>query len=199
VGHNSDPISDSTSDTERELRKHPSGLKALMIRRRFPATPDQVWSAIADPDQLERWFLPISGELRVGGRYRLEGNAAGEIVRCDKPREIAVTWEALGSTSDVRVRLKPERGDTVVELEHAPVPPDIIPSAVPEMWGVGVAWEMGLTALGDYLAGRLPEGKANEWIAKATPEELESVRQLSHKISGVWTDLIARDREINKG
>lgn len=195
MGHISDPI----ADTERELRRHPSGLKAIVIRRRIPASPEEVWDAIADPDQLQLWFLPVSGELRVGGPYRLEGNAAGRIVRCDRPREIAVTWEALGNTSDVRVLLKPEGDDTVVELEHAPIPPDIIPNAAPETWGVGVAWEMGLTALGDYLAGRLPEGKANEWIAKAPPEDLELVRQLTHKISGVWTDLIAQDREINQG
>jgi uncharacterized protein YndB with AHSA1/START domain len=195
VTDSSDPI----ADTKRELRKHPSGLKALRIRRRFAATPDQVWDAIADPEQLERWFLSVSGDLREGGRYRLEGTAVGEIVRCDKPREIAVTWEALGGTSEVRVRLIPEGNETVVELEQGPVPPDVIPNAAPETWGVGVAWEMGLTALGDYLGGRLPEGRAIDWIAKAPPEELEAGRELSAKISSVWTELIARDREHQHG
>ena len=29
------------------------------------------------PSGFPRWFLPISGELRLGGRYQLTGNAGG--------------------------------------------------------------------------------------------------------------------------
>jgi uncharacterized protein YndB with AHSA1/START domain len=185
---------DPVADTERELRTHDSGLKTLVIRRRYPVAPEEIWSAITDPDRLVRWFLPISGDLRVGGRYSLEGNASGEIVRCDQPRELVVTWEYGGSRSDVRVRLVPEGQGTLLDLEHAPVPPDIIPNASPELWGLGAGWEMGLTALGDYLAGRLPEGRAVDWIAEAPPEELMATRDLSVKISDAWTELIADDR-----
>ena len=185
---------DPVADTQRELRTHDSGLKTLVIRRRYPVAPEEIWSAITDPDRLVRWFLPISGDLRVGGRYSLEGNASGEIVRCDQPRELVVTWEYGGSRSDVRVRLVPEGQGTLLDLEHAPVPPDIIPNASPELWGLGAGWEMGLTALGDYLAGRLPEGRAIDWIAEAPPEELMATRDLSVKISDAWTELIADDR-----
>jgi hypothetical protein len=38
--------------------------------------------------------MPISGDLRVGGRYRLEGNASGTIERWDPPRSFAATWSA---------------------------------------------------------------------------------------------------------
>jgi uncharacterized protein YndB with AHSA1/START domain len=185
---------DPIADTHRELRTHDSGLKTLLIRRRYPVPPEEIWEALTDSDRLVRWFLPITGDLRVGGRYSLEGNASGEIVRCDKPREIAVTWEYGGSTSDVHVLLIPEGDGTLLELQHAPVPPDVIPNASSEMWGLGADWEMGLTALGDFLAGRLPEGRAVDWIAEAAPEELMATRDLSVKISDVWTDLIAHDR-----
>jgi hypothetical protein len=30
--------------------------------------------------------MPISGELRVGGSFQLEGNAGGEILTCEPPR-----------------------------------------------------------------------------------------------------------------
>jgi uncharacterized protein YndB with AHSA1/START domain len=45
------------------------------------------------PSGIPRWFLPIAGDLRLGGRFQLEGNAGGEITECRPPRRLAVTWE----------------------------------------------------------------------------------------------------------
>jgi hypothetical protein len=74
---------DPVADTRRELRDHESGLKTLLIRRTYDATPEDVWDALTDPERIVRWFLPIKGDLRIGGRFSLEGNAGGEILRCD--------------------------------------------------------------------------------------------------------------------
>jgi uncharacterized protein YndB with AHSA1/START domain len=183
--------SDPVTDTERELRELDNGLNALVIRRVYHATRDELWDAITDPDRLVRWFLPVSGDLREGGRFSLEGNASGEIVRCDKPNEIALTWEMGGGTSNVWLRLSPVDTGTLLELEHSPVPAEIIPNASMETWGLGAGWEMGLTALGDYLAGKLPEGKAKDWIANATPEQMMEAAQLSTRISDAWAAVIA--------
>jgi uncharacterized protein YndB with AHSA1/START domain len=183
---------DALAGTHRELREHDGGLKLLLIRRRYDATPDDVWEALTDPERIVRWFLPVTGDLRVGGRYRLEGNASGEIVRCDRPREIALTWEFGGGTSDVGVLLTPSGAATVLELRHSPVPAGIVPNASPEMWGIGAGWEMGLTALGDYLAGKLPEGRAVDWVAQAGPEELMAAGRLAQQISDAWTEVISR-------
>ena len=57
-----------------------------MLRRRYDAAIEDVWDAVTDPDRLKRWFLPISGDLRVGGTFQLEGNAGGEILSCEPPR-----------------------------------------------------------------------------------------------------------------
>jgi uncharacterized protein YndB with AHSA1/START domain len=178
------------ADTQRELHDHEGGLKTLVIRRTYDASPEDVWDALTDPDRLVRWFLPITGDLRVGGRYSLEGNASGEIVRCVPPREIAVTWEFGGGTTDVVLRLTPEGEGTLFELEHAPVPVGIIANVSPEMWGLGAGWEMGLTALDKYLAGKLPEGRAADWIASAAPEDLMAAAARSARISDAWTAVI---------
>jgi uncharacterized protein YndB with AHSA1/START domain len=90
---------DPVGDTQRELRDHDSGLNMLLIRRTYDATPEDVCDALTDPERLVRWFLPITGDLRVGGRYSLEGNAGGQIMHCDKPREIRVTWEFGGAAA----------------------------------------------------------------------------------------------------
>ena len=51
------------------------------------------------------WFLPVTGDLRLGGRFQVEGNAGGVVERCDPPRSFAATWECGESTSWLEVRL----------------------------------------------------------------------------------------------
>ncbi len=49
----------------------------VVARRRYAGAVDEVWDALTNPERIPRWFLPISGELRLGGRYQLTGNAGG--------------------------------------------------------------------------------------------------------------------------
>jgi Activator of Hsp90 ATPase homolog 1-like protein len=56
---------------------------SVTVNRRYPAPVEDVWDAIVDPDRLRRWFMPISGDLRVGGTFQLEGNAGGSILACE--------------------------------------------------------------------------------------------------------------------
>jgi uncharacterized protein YndB with AHSA1/START domain len=76
--------------------------------RSYDTTPDDLWEAITTPVRLARWFLPVEGDLRLGGRYQLQGNAGGTITRCDPPEAFDVTWEFGGATSWVAVRLTPD-------------------------------------------------------------------------------------------
>jgi hypothetical protein len=73
--------------THREIgrRRIASGeeVRTVLIRRRYDAPIQDVWEACTDPERLSRWFLPVTGDLRVGGRFSLQGNAGGEILRCD--------------------------------------------------------------------------------------------------------------------
>ncbi|GIJ34817.1 SRPBCC family protein [Verrucosispora sp. WMMD703] len=183
-------IFDGLQDTDRELREHPDGMSILVLRRSYDASPEEVWDAITDPQRLVRWFLPVAGELRAGGRFQLEGNASGEIRRCERPSLIGLTWESGGGSSEVQLRLTPDGESTVLELEHAPVPADIVPNAGPGLWGLGAGWEMGLLALGDYLAGDLPEGRAVDWIATAGPEQVAAATATADRIGGAWEKLI---------
>jgi uncharacterized protein YndB with AHSA1/START domain len=63
-----------------------------MIRRRYEAPIEDVWDACTDPRRLNRWFLQVTGELRAGGTFQLAGNARGEIVRCEPPRLLTLSW-----------------------------------------------------------------------------------------------------------
>jgi hypothetical protein len=61
----------------------------LTVSQTYEGTLDDLWDACTNPKRIPRWFLPVSGDLRVGGRYQLEGNASGTIERCDPPNSFA--------------------------------------------------------------------------------------------------------------
>lgn len=66
--------------------------RTVMLRREYDAPVADVWDALTNADRIKRWFLPITGDLRPGGRYQLEGNAGGEILQCEPPHLLTVTW-----------------------------------------------------------------------------------------------------------
>jgi uncharacterized protein YndB with AHSA1/START domain len=121
--------------------------RVLAITRRYQGPVEDVWEACTDPERLARWFLPISGDLRLGGSYQIEGNAHGTIERCDPPRSFAATWEFGGDVSWIDVSLAPDGDGTRFTLEHVAHVDD-------ERWAqfgpgaVGVGWDsmmLGLT------------------------------------------------------
>jgi uncharacterized protein YndB with AHSA1/START domain len=131
--------------------------RVVTLSRTYPADVEDVWDAITTPERIRRWFLPVSGDLRLGGTYQLEGNAGGEIRACEPPRRLQVTWmvgEPPGpeDSSLVEVVLDPDDGGTRLTLTHTAVVP-------PEMWdqfgpgAVGVGWDLALIGLAAHLAG----------------------------------------------
>jgi uncharacterized protein YndB with AHSA1/START domain len=125
--------------------------RSVVLRRSYDATVEDVWDACSDPDRLKRWFGSVSGDLRLGARFQIEGNAGGEILRCEPPRLLAVSWVYGDNPADeVELRLTPGAdGTTVLELEHAAAP-----GTAGDLAGVGVGWDLTLLALGMHLAGQ---------------------------------------------
>jgi uncharacterized protein YndB with AHSA1/START domain len=140
--------------------------RTLTISRVYDTPPEDLWDACTNPERVRRWFLPLSGELRLGGRYALEGNASGTIERCEPPRTLAATWEYGGQTSWIELRLTPEPdGGTRFELEH-------IADVDDELWArfgpgaLGVGWDQALVSLTLHLGAEPPEREAMEaWPA----------------------------------
>jgi uncharacterized protein YndB with AHSA1/START domain len=130
----------------------------IKLSRTFDASIDDVWDAFTNPERIGRWFLPISGDYRLGGTYQFEGNAGGEILECSRPNRLKVTWvygptPEPGTESQVVVNLSTAGDDrTTLEFEHTAIVPD-------EMWGeygpgaVGVGWDGGLLGLELHLRG----------------------------------------------
>lgn len=153
---------------------------AVLLRRSYAAEVEDVWEAITDPDRIKRWFLPISGELRVGGKFQLEGNAGGEILRCEPPHLLKMTFGM--ETSVVEIRLSAAGDDTTqLELEHT-VPIEVAGSGAGALY-VGPGWDGGLLALGLFLRGEVIDDPV---AAANSPEALEFSRQSVH----AWTTTV---------
>src|SRR5215510_8763774 len=89
--------------TTREYQGRPA--RVLVATRTYDTTQQDLWDAVTNPERIPRWFLPIEGDLRLRGRYQLKGNAGGDIVACDPPRHLSLTWETQGQVSWVNVDL----------------------------------------------------------------------------------------------
>ena len=157
--------------------------RAIRLRRTYEAPIDDVWDALTNPERISRWFLPISGDYRVGGRYQFEGNAGGDIVACERPNRLLVTWvygEGVdpADVSEVELRLTPAGESTTLELEHTAVVPD-------DRWdeygpgAVGVGWDGGLLGLSLHLRG----GSVDDPIAWQLSDE---GRQFNTRSSHAW-------------
>lgn len=130
--------------------------RVITVSQTYPGTLDDVWDAVTNPERIPRWFLPISGELKVGGRYQIEGNASGTVERCDPPRSFAATWEFGGETSWIEVSLSEQPDGRVrLALEHVAHVSD-------ELWAqfgpgaVGLGWDGALLGLALHLSGAEP-------------------------------------------
>jgi uncharacterized protein YndB with AHSA1/START domain len=138
--------------------------RTLTISRVYDVPPEDLWDACTNPERISRWFLPISGELRPGGRFEFQGNASGTIERCEPPHTVDATWEFGGQISWIELRLTPEPGGrSRLALEHiAHVEDDLWAQFGPG--AVGVGWDGGLLGLTLYLTSPadLPEREAVE-------------------------------------
>lgn len=136
---------------ERERDGAPT--KVVILSQTYDTDRADLWDACTNPERIPRWFLPVTGDLRLGGRYQLEGNAEGEVTHCEEPELLAMTWEFGGDVTWVQARLTevaPER--TRLDLEHAAHVP-------PELWSefgpgaVGAGWDTTLLGLALHISG----------------------------------------------
>lgn len=125
--------------------------RVLTASQIYQTDAEDLWDAVTNAERIPRWFLPVSGDLRIGGRFQVEGNASGTIERCDPPKSFAATWEFGGEVSWIEVRLTPEGEDrTRLTLEHVAHVDD-------ERWAefgpgaVGVGWDGALLGLAMHL------------------------------------------------
>lgn len=125
--------------------------RVITFSQAYDTDVEDLWDACTNIERIPRWFLPITGDLRVGGKYQLQGNAGGTVERCDPPKSFAATWEFGGEVSWIEVRVSSDPdGRARFELEHVAHVDD-------ERWAqfgpgaVGIGWDLMLMGLTLHL------------------------------------------------
>jgi len=184
--------------------------KAVVAARVYDTDPDDLWDALTNVERLPRWFSPVSGELELGGRYQVEGNAGGTILRCEPTEALDLTWEFGGATSWVTLRLVREGQGTRLTLEHI-FPTEDLDGEHWQKFGpaaVGVGWDLNFLGLGLHLvfkADKPPEadpawaaseegkafmrGSAAAWAEAhiACGEDPETARRMAQNTAAFYT------------
>jgi uncharacterized protein YndB with AHSA1/START domain len=151
--------------------------KSVVLTQTYPVSLADLWDACTDAERIPRWLMPISGDLRLGSRYQLEGNAGGVIEECVPQERIALTWEFGGGISWVVATFAATDEGATVKVEHtAPVDE--------ERWlefgpgAVGIGWDMMLLGLSLHLSPGGPSitpDKAMEW--QMSPDGIEFMKR----------------------
>ena len=168
---------EAVTRTLRTAEDEAGELQVQTLAQTYPAGIADVWSATTTAERIARWFLPVEGDLELGGRYQFAGNAGGEILACSPPADGAAhyraTWEMGGGVTWITVRLTAEGDDrTRFELEHAARTADL-PPGFWETYGpgaTGVGWDGGLLGLSLHFSaveGSLSPEEAAEWATTA--------------------------------
>ena len=147
-----DSVVDGSRREVRSTERDGQPARALVLEHTYDTNVDDVWDAVTNPERIPRWLMPIEGDLEVGGRYQLVGNASGEVLACEPPSHLALTWEFGGAVSWVDVHLdEGSGGGTRLRLEHVALVDDS------EMWeqfgpgAVGIGWDLTFLGLSEHL------------------------------------------------
>ena len=124
--------------------------RAVTLARSYDTPIDDLWDALTNAERLPRWFAPVTGDLKLGGHYQVQGNAGGTIETCEPPHLLFLTWQFGPETSWVEARLAAE-GDDRSHLTLTHIAP------VNDHWttygpgAVGVGWDLGLLGLALHI------------------------------------------------
>jgi uncharacterized protein YndB with AHSA1/START domain len=125
----------------------------LEFVRHYDASIDDVWSAVIDPDRMERWIGRWSGDPStgtVGFTMTSEGVTEPQPVTidaCTPPRHLAVTMPSPDGPWPVTLDLTEEDGGTTLRFVHLLAEPYDASS-------VGPGWQYYLDRLGAVIAGK---------------------------------------------
>ncbi len=127
---------------------------AVRYERLYDATPDELWAALTDPEQMEGWLAHTSRfELSPGGEVVIDfgsgdeggGAVRGRMLQVDPPRVLEYSWTFTGEPeSVVRFEIVPQAQGVKLVLDHRLLSWD-------SMRGYGAGWHAHLDQLGNVL------------------------------------------------
>ena len=184
-------MSDSISDLARSIAhsltsgsKDERETRSVTLSREFSVPVAELWSAITTADRIGKWMTAVSGDLRLGGRYQLEGNAGGSVTACEPERSFEITWEYAGAVGWVSVAVEEVTDSrsrlTLTHTDHV----------YEEFWnqygpgGTGVGWDLSFLGLARHVErGEQQPPETEGW--ESSPEGVAFVTACSND----WADV----------
>ena len=150
--------------------------RQLVLERTLRASPERVFDAFTDSDQISRWWWPhgftcpaAEVDLRVGGRYRLamewpgsipaeeqfSHHMGGEYYEIERPRRLVMSGRALNNEQGelfatlIEVTFEARDGGTALTIRQSYFEPMPAPGA---MGGAEQGWSEQLDKLARLLA-----------------------------------------------
>jgi uncharacterized protein YndB with AHSA1/START domain len=147
----------------------------VRFERLYDATPDELWHAITDPEQIKGWLAHVTRwSLTPGDDWGIrfdDGGVSGRVVAVEPGRRLELTWiEEEGDESLLAFEIVPREAGSLLVLDHSRLAAERRP-------GYGAGWQSHLEALDGLLQG----GEAFDWWERYRElrpayEELAAVR-----------------------
>jgi uncharacterized protein YndB with AHSA1/START domain/ankyrin repeat protein len=127
---------------------------AVRFERLYDATPDELWSALTEAEQLRGWLAEVTRlQLEPGGAFELRfgdgetERATGTVRTVEAPRLLELDWTFPGEPdSHVRFELEPRDEGVLLILEHRQLSRE-------SGAAYGAGWHAHLDGLEAHLAG----------------------------------------------
>ena len=148
------------------------GRGVVRIEDRYDTGIDDLWAAITDPSRLARWYGEVTGDLRLGGEFRLYVKSAGltctgRVEACEPPRRLLVTTRETDESwregdgvppfdEVIEATLTADGDQTVLVIDVRGMPLDKV-----AFYGAG--WQVHAEDLAAYLAGHEPPDPETRW------------------------------------
>jgi uncharacterized protein YndB with AHSA1/START domain len=174
-------------------RRIPAGeARVAVFQRTYDAAMEDVWSACTDPERLARWYVPVTGDLRVGGTFQQVNMGSGEIVACEPPSHLRLSLGGGADEIELWLREAPDGAGTLLELQHATTlsEHEIGGQVYDAIFCMGGGYYPRLWALDLHLRGELPI----DWDSAAfhlVPE----MRPAIERGSGAMQELLDADAQ----
>ena len=129
---------------------------SVLLRRGYDAPIGDVWDAVTQPDRIKRWFMPISGELRVGGEVLREGDMIVNVegVPITSGPQFTTYWESLEKHTQEFTVVRPhDTNEVTFKVTLGGSGLEVAPKTTLAAWGALPA--MAVTVVGPVVDGTI--------------------------------------------
>jgi uncharacterized protein YndB with AHSA1/START domain len=161
--------------------------RVAVFTRTYPTTIDDLWDACTNPERLSRWYVPVGGDLRVGGTFEQVNMGSGVIVVCEPPNHLVLSLGGGVDEIELRLSATADTNVTMLEVQHATTidSHEIGGQMYDAIFCMGGGYYPRLLALDLHLRGTLPSD-----YDSAAFHLNEDMRPVIERGSAAMTDLL---------